>query len=197
MLRTVGGSFCARRETIDMTKGPRDIPTEWIVVAQKWHKLLPALGLSGIFEKNCAWPSRSPLALPLPRSPPWCPAPTCPTAIGRLSAKAPMPDIDTATPDGRTEVDCSMFHAPGTAILFILGQSNAGNYGQSRYTPTGEVYNSRAQRPLLQAQDPLLGATGNEGSPWDSGRRDDRPWPGPARTARADRGRRHQHPGVR
>jgi hypothetical protein len=84
-----------------------------------------------------------------------------------FSEGAYAPDIDTVTPEGRSEVDCSMFHAPGTAILFILGQSNAGNYGRSRYTPTGEVYNFDVLNGrCYKAQDPLLGATGNEGSPW-------------------------------
>src|SRR5262249_20128010 len=74
---------------------------------------------------------------------------------------------DPPSPQGRTRVDAAIFREPRTAVLFILGQSNAGNYGETLYTPTCAVYNFNIlDGHYYPAQDPLLGATGDGGSPW-------------------------------
>ena len=50
-------------------------------------------------------------------------------------------------------------------VALVFGQSNAANSGETRYSPSGGVYNFyRGQ--LYRAKDPLLGATGRGGSVW-------------------------------
>jgi hypothetical protein len=56
---------------------------------------------------------------------------------------------------------------PGSAVFLILGQSNAANHGQGKFTAGAGVYNFNVFDGLCyQAADPLLGATGEGGSPW-------------------------------
>src|SRR5262249_33648378 len=51
------------------------------------------------------------------------------------------------------------------AVFLIAGQSNAGNHG--RFTAQNNVFNFNPfDGQLYQAADPLLGATGSDGSPW-------------------------------
>lgn len=69
--------------------------------------------------------------------------------------------------DGRTKVDCATLTEPNTAVLFTLGQSNAGNYGQSADVPAQHVFNfNPADGACYTASEPLLGATGDMSSPW-------------------------------
>src|SRR5262249_2400134 len=51
------------------------------------------------------------------------------------------------------------------AVFLIAGQSNAGNHG--RFTAQNNVFNFNPfDGQLYQAADPLLGATGSDGSLW-------------------------------
>jgi len=53
------------------------------------------------------------------------------------------------------------------AVFLIAGQSNAANHGERRFTAQNNVFNFNPfDGQLYQAADPLLGATGNDGSPW-------------------------------
>lgn len=52
-----------------------------------------------------------------------------------------------------------------TMIALTFGQSNAGNRGQTPYTPHNTVLNYYEGK-LYRAKDPLLGATGPGGSVW-------------------------------
>ncbi len=68
----------------------------------------------------------------------------------------------------RIRVSCSDYrNGPDTAVLFAFGQSNSANWGQGKYTSKGNVGNFNYHDGLCyKAQDPLLGADGNEGSVW-------------------------------
>ena len=79
-----------------------------------------------------------------------------------------LPNLDSSSLDGRQAVECRDFlPAPTTAVIVVLGQSNAANRGQGRYTSRGPVYNFNIfDAKCYRARDPMLGATGNEGSPW-------------------------------
>jgi hypothetical protein len=53
------------------------------------------------------------------------------------------------------------------AVFVIAGQSNAANHGEGRFTAGNNVFNFNLfDGQLYHAADPLLGATGNDGSPW-------------------------------
>jgi hypothetical protein len=68
--------------------------------------------------------------------------------------------------EGRRELACdSIDH--DAAVVLVMGQSNAANHGETRYRPRGEVYNfDWVSGRCYRAEDPLLGATGDGGSPW-------------------------------
>lgn len=67
---------------------------------------------------------------------------------------------------GRQEIDCSSI-GRDAAIILIMGQSNAANHGEVRYRPHGQVYNfDWMSERCYRAEDPLLGATGDGGTPW-------------------------------
>ncbi|HBY87178.1 MAG TPA: hypothetical protein DEO86_15035 [Colwellia sp.] len=52
-------------------------------------------------------------------------------------------------------------------VLFAFGQSNSANHGDSLHKPVKGVYNLNPfDGSCYQAQDPLLGATGEKGSVW-------------------------------
>ena len=56
---------------------------------------------------------------------------------------------------------------PDCAVLLVLGQANAANYGELRYTPQREVYCLDVSRmQCAAAADPLGGAAGAGGSIW-------------------------------
>jgi hypothetical protein len=50
-------------------------------------------------------------------------------------------------------------------VAIVFGQSNSANYGESRKRAKEGVYNFYKGK-LYRAEDPLLGATGNQGSVW-------------------------------
>jgi hypothetical protein len=53
------------------------------------------------------------------------------------------------------------------AVFLIIGQSNAGNHGQTRFSAEEAVFNFNPFNGLCyRARDPLLGTTGDGGSPW-------------------------------
>jgi Carbohydrate esterase, sialic acid-specific acetylesterase len=69
-------------------------------------------------------------------------------------------DIGARLPVAREEIgDASVF--------LIIGQSNGGNHGETRSTAHHAVFNFNVFDGLCyRASDPLLGATGDGGSPW-------------------------------
>ncbi len=73
--------------------------------------------------------------------------------------------VDTSFPGERTPIDPRSIGK--AAVLLIIGQSNGGNHGDIRSRAKGPVYNFNLFDGLFYpAQDPLLGATGEGGSPW-------------------------------
>jgi hypothetical protein len=53
------------------------------------------------------------------------------------------------------------------SVLLIIGQSNGGNHGETRSTAHRAVFNFNVFDGLCyRASDPLLGTTGDGGSPW-------------------------------
>lgn len=70
-------------------------------------------------------------------------------------------------PTEREQVDCSRFKLPGSAVILTLGQSNAANESTLAYQPGEGVYNFNFfDGRCYVARDPLLGASGQEGSVW-------------------------------
>ena len=68
--------------------------------------------------------------------------------------------------DDRTPIDCKNL-TDGAAIILTVGQSNAANHGEARYTPRRSVFNYNFfDNKCYLAADPLLGATGLGGSVW-------------------------------
>lgn len=66
----------------------------------------------------------------------------------------------------RQEIACDSLRKD-TPVILTMGQSNAANYGESRYRPKSAVYNFNwLNGRCYRAEDPLLGATGNSGSIW-------------------------------
>ena len=73
--------------------------------------------------------------------------------------------VDSSYPGARTPIDASKVDR--AAVLLIIGQSNGGNHGETRHSAKGAVYNFNPFDGLCYAaSDPLLGATGEAGSPW-------------------------------
>jgi hypothetical protein len=68
----------------------------------------------------------------------------------------------------RKKVDCSQIVAGDrTAVVLVIGQSNAANTGPTRYEPKQNVYNYNfMDGKCYVARDPLLGAQGQGGSVW-------------------------------
>jgi hypothetical protein len=70
-------------------------------------------------------------------------------------------------PTGRRQVDCDQFKLPGSAVILTLGQSNAANESTLAYQPGEGVFNFNFfDGKCYVARDPLLGASGQEGSVW-------------------------------
>jgi hypothetical protein len=81
-------------------------------------------------------------------------------------AAPPLVAFDSTLP-ARETVPCPS-PGPGTRVLFVLGQSNAGNHARPAdppRAPRADVLEFRAGRCTV-ARDPLLGATGRDASPW-------------------------------
>src|SRR5579871_1443120 len=76
--------------------------------------------------------------------------------------------VDKSPLLGRTPVRCAPFgRRTGSLAFLILGQSNAGNHGSRNFTAGSRVFNFNPFDGLIyKAADPLLGATGEGGSPW-------------------------------
>jgi hypothetical protein len=81
-----------------------------------------------------------------------------------------LPGVDTSELRGRSPVEHGPFgRRPGSAVLVLIGQSNAANHGRGIQAAMQRVYNFNPfDGCCYRAADPLLGATGNEGSPWCS-----------------------------
>lgn len=65
----------------------------------------------------------------------------------------------------KIEVDCNKIDRKKTMVILALGQGNAANGGEVKYTPKHNVYNVFGGK-CYKADDPLLGATDNKGSVW-------------------------------
>lgn len=65
----------------------------------------------------------------------------------------------------RTEVSCNDIRSGHVMVAVTFGQSHSANYGETRMTPTGKVY-QMYQGKCYKAKDPLLGASGDYGSVW-------------------------------
>jgi hypothetical protein len=79
-----------------------------------------------------------------------------------------LPGVDTSPLLGRSPVRCGPFgRRRGSLAFLILGQSNAGNHGEGKFVASQRVFNFNLFDALCyRAADPLLGATGEGGSPW-------------------------------
>lgn len=63
------------------------------------------------------------------------------------------------------EIDCAVIGQRKVLVILLLGQSNAGNHGQTRAEPVADVFNFYDGRCYVAA-DPLPGASGDGGSVW-------------------------------
>lgn len=79
-----------------------------------------------------------------------------------------LPGVDTSELRGRVPAQRGPFGTrPGSLALVIAGQSNAANHGAGHFAASRAVYNFNFFDGLVYpAADPLLGATGDGGSPW-------------------------------
>jgi carbohydrate esterase-like sialic acid-specific acetylesterase len=76
-----------------------------------------------------------------------------------------LSDVDSSHIGARVAVTRDEIGAP--SVLLIIGQSNGGNHGETRSTAHRAVFNFNFFDGLCyRACDPLLGATGDGGSPW-------------------------------
>ena len=96
--------------------------------------------------------------------------------MGELSAlrRVVWPERGIATTPGviysdtseRQEVACNSL-AEDAAVILVMGQSNAANYGETLYRPRRQVFNfDWKSGRCYRAEDPLLGASGRGGSAW-------------------------------
>ncbi len=65
----------------------------------------------------------------------------------------------------KIKVACTDIVGEKTMVALVFGQSNSANHGESRYKARQAVFNF-FEGACYKASDPLLGATGNDGSPW-------------------------------
>jgi len=65
----------------------------------------------------------------------------------------------------RAEAHVTQLPDKRVMVAIVFGQSNSANYGESRKAAREGVYNFYKGK-LYRAEDPLLGATGNQGSVW-------------------------------
>jgi carbohydrate esterase-like sialic acid-specific acetylesterase len=73
--------------------------------------------------------------------------------------------VDSSDIGIKTRVAANEIVSP--AVVMIIGQSNGGNHGETRHAAQGPVYNFNPfDGCCYRASDPLLGATGDGGSPW-------------------------------
>ena len=87
--------------------------------------------------------------------------------LGQADTYAAL-DRDHATQNqtgDRAEIPCGEFRDADTLVLLILGQSNAANYGDVKFTPPSSVGNFNIyDGKCYRAEDPLLGASFDGGS---------------------------------
>ncbi|VAW94948.1 FIG00607098: hypothetical protein [hydrothermal vent metagenome] len=69
---------------------------------------------------------------------------------------------DTST---KIKVACENIIGEKTMVALVFGQSNSANHGETKYKSEQAVFNF-FDGSCYKASDPLLGATGNDGSPW-------------------------------
>ncbi len=83
----------------------------------------------------------------------------------KISDRGPRQIDMTALPQpARVEMPCNP-SSSGTAVILVQGQSNAANFGSSRYAARGAVDNfDPATGKCFAAVDPLLGADGAGGN---------------------------------
>jgi len=73
--------------------------------------------------------------------------------------------VDSSHIGTRLPVERSEIGDP--SVFLIIGQSNGGNHGETKHAATRSVFNFNPFDGLCyRACDPLLGATGDGGSPW-------------------------------
>jgi hypothetical protein len=73
--------------------------------------------------------------------------------------------VDSSWIGDRRPVARESMYSP--CVLLIIGQSNGGNHGDMRFSANEAVFNFNPfDRQIYPARDPLLGATGDGGSPW-------------------------------
>jgi hypothetical protein len=127
------------------------------VAMKKWHGLLAVAGLVTAYSYGAA--SYAFRLFPIEH-------------IGALK-RSIVPDdgrkLDLAVfsdTKGRDPVSCWSIE-PDAAVILAMGQSNAGNYGETRYRPVQQVFNFNwLDGKCYRAEDPLLGSTGDRGSVW-------------------------------
>jgi hypothetical protein len=75
--------------------------------------------------------------------------------------------VNACKKEQRAPVDCSpAITLSDTAVLLVLGQSNAGNFGDARYTAQCSNAQNFYQGQFYPLADPLHGANGDGGSVW-------------------------------
>src|SRR5437763_230757 len=78
-----------------------------------------------------------------------------------------VPGIDSEVESTRQRFTREEVLASEPTVIFCFGQSNAANHGLGRYRPKNRVF---CFNPLdcafYLAEDPIPGATGDDGSPW-------------------------------
>jgi len=66
----------------------------------------------------------------------------------------------------RQEISISELHGKKVCTILCAGQSNSANNGETPYTSKSERVLNLFQGKLYNAKDPMLGASGDKGSPW-------------------------------
>jgi hypothetical protein len=82
-----------------------------------------------------------------------------------VDSGAYIPGVDTSCIRNRKPVSLESVGRDATVFL-VIGQSNVGNHGSTRFTSKQRVFNFNPfDGECYDAADPLLGATGDDGSP--------------------------------
>lgn len=87
------------------------------------------------------------------------------TRVGLSPARDPT--LVFSDTSGRRAVPCTATDLTATAVVLTAGQSNGANFGEGRIVAPDSVLNlNPSDGKCYVAQDPLLGATGDEGAVW-------------------------------
>lgn len=62
-------------------------------------------------------------------------------------------------------IECSLIDRKNLIVIFAAGQSNIGNFGETKFMPSSSNVFNFANGKCFKAQDPLLGAGGVGGNP--------------------------------